>query len=382
MRFLLASLLAVTAIFADEPRFTPVFIGGQDGYPVYRIPSVVVGKSGTVLAFAEARKSRTDQAQNDIVLKRSTDAGATWGPLQLIHDDGANSLNNPTALVADTGRIFLLYQRIPGHLTEHSKDKIAAGYDGPDIYRTLLVTSDDDGATWTPPRDITRGTKRPTGATTVCSGPGIGIQLTRGPHRGRLIVPFNEGPYGRWNNYAAFSDDSGETWRCGADVPGAFLGDRSQVNEVQMVELSDGSVRLNSRQFAGAKMRKNAISRDGGQTWTHVEDVPALRDPSCMASIFRFDFDEAKGRILYTGPDSQRRDTGTLHLSTDDGATWPVKRILYPGSFAYSVLTRLADGKVGCLFEADDYRRIVFATLPLDWLLEQPATAPANPDLR
>jgi sialidase-1 len=370
MKAIAFTLVLATAASATEPQFSDVFVGGREGYPVYRIPAVVVSKKGTVLAFAEARQKLADQAENDIVLKRSTDGGATWGPLQVVHEDGANSLNNPTALVADSGRIFLMYQRIPAHLTEHSRDRIATGYEGPDVYRTLLVTSDDDGATWSAPRDVTRGTKRPERANTIATGPGIGIQLTRGAHRGRLIMPFNEGPFGRWQNYAALSDDGGETWRCGADVPGAFLGEKSQINEVQMVELSDGGVRMNSRQFAGAKVRRTAVSRDGGETWSPVAEVPELRDPSCMASVLRFSFDDAagQGRLLYSGPDSTRRDTGTIHLSTDDGATWPVKKVLWPGGFAYSVLTRLADGQAGCLFEADNYRRFVFARFPIEWL--------------
>ena len=62
------------------------------------------------------------------------------------------------------------------------------------------------------------------------------------------------------------------------------------------------------------------------------------------------------------------RSNGTVHLSRDDGATWPVRRVLWPGSFAYSVLTRLPDGTAGCLFEADNYKRIVFARFTMEWL--------------
>ena len=265
-------LALASAACAAEPQFSDVFIAGKDGYVSIRIPAVVVGKKGAVLAFAEGRLKAADQAGNDIVLKRSTDGGATWGALQLIQDDGANSLNNPTALVADSGRIFLMDQRIPAHLKERSKET-ATGFDGENICRTFLTASDDDGATWTPPRDVTRGTKHETGATTVASGPGLGLQLTRGPHRGRLVMPFNEGPYGHWQNYAAFSDDGGATWRCGENAPGALLGERSQINEVQMVELSDGRLRLNTRQFAGAKVRKTALSKDGGATWSAGQSV-------------------------------------------------------------------------------------------------------------
>ena len=63
-----------------------------------------------------------------------------------------------------------------------------------------------------------------------------------------------------------------------------------------------------------------------------------------------------------------KRERGTIYLSFDDGGTWPVKRVLYPGPFAYSILTRFDDGTVGCLFEADNYARIVFARFPMEWL--------------
>ena len=375
---LLGGLVFAGAVLAAEPEFSDVFTAAKDGYKSIRIPAVVVTKQGTVLAFAEGRAANADQAENDIILKRSLDGGKTWGARQLIHDDGANSLNNPTAVVEqESGRVLVMYQRIPAHLKEHSQNT-ATGYEGTNIYRNLLVWSDDDGATWTKPLDVTRTTKRATSATTIASGPGIGIQLTRGPHRGRLILPFNEGPFYQWNNFAVFSDDRGVTWKFGGNVPGAFvpdarLGRRSQINEVQMVELSDGSVRLNSRQFAGAKVRKTAVSRDGGETWSPVEDVLALRDPSCNASILRYSFGDGadRGIILYSGPDSLKRDTGTVYLSTDDGATWPTRRVLWPGSFAYSVLTALSDGTVGCLFETDNYGRIVFARFPLTWVRDR-----------
>jgi len=145
-----------------------------------------------------------------------------------------------------------------------------------------------------------------------------------------------------------------------------------------MVELNDGSVRLNSRSFAGAKVRKTSVSKDGGATWSPVEGVPALRDPSCNASILRYSFDDGAGcgKVLYSGPDSLQRDTGTVQLSLDDGATWPVKRVLWPGSYAYSVLTKLRDGTVGCLFETDGAKRIVFARFSMAWLEAGSAKAP------
>ncbi len=304
------SLTLLTAR-AGEPEFADVFISNQEGYASIRIPAVIVTKAGTVLAFAEGRAKPADQAENDIVEKRSVDGGRTWSALRVIHDDGTNSLNNPTVVQErESGRIFLMYQRIPAHLKEHSA-ATATGLDGPDIYRNLLVSSDDDGVTWSAPRDVTATTKRPQRATTIASGPGIGIQLSRGAKKGRLIFPFNEGPYGQWQNFAVFSDDAGKTWSFGADVPGALVpdgkgGERSQMNEVQMVELSDGAVRLSSRQFFGEKVRRTSISRDGGATWSAVAELPELRDPSCMAGLLRWSFDDGAGRgkLIHTGPDS------------------------------------------------------------------------------
>ncbi len=381
MKLISLALLCSLGVHAlgAEPEFSDVFKSNGDGYAQIRIPAVLVTKAGSVLAFAEGRRRSRDQAENDIVMKRSTDGGRSWGALRVLQDDGAHSLNNPTVVQESaTGRIFLWYQRIPSHLNEHSANT-ATGLDGTNIYRNFILTSDDDGVTWAAPVDVTSTTKRPVRATTLASGPGSGIQLTRGAHAGRLIIPFNEGPYGKWQNFAVFSDDAGKTWSYGDDVPGAFLSagtgiGHSQINEVQMVELADGSVLLDSRQFAGARVRRTAISRDGGKSWSPVKESADLADPSCMASTLRFSFPDGTttGVLLHSGPRSSARERGTIYLSRDEGKTWPLKRVLVPGSFAYSVLTRFSDGTIGCLFETDGYGRIVFARFPLGWLVEDP----------
>ena len=365
-------------MLSDEPVFTDVFTKGDGGFAQIRIPSIIVTKRGTLLAFAEGRSNASsDQANNKIILKRSSDSGRTWGTLQVVAKSGEDSLNNPCAVVERTsGRIFLVYQRLPAGIKEASS-MIPTGYEGPNLCSCFLVSSSDDGFTWSPPQDITRSAKHPSSATTICSGPGIGIQLIRGTYAGRLILPFNEGPFYKWNNYSVFSDDRGKTWRCGENAPGAFVKDqkgqlRSQVNEVQMVELSDGSIMLNSRQFAGEKRRKSAMSKDGGVTWSEIKDVPEIQDPSCMASIFRASFGPGRRNVLlFSGPDALKRSNGTIRVSFDDGKSWTQKKVLVPGDFAYSVLARLNDGNIGCLFETDEYQRISFASFALKWIIEQ-----------
>ena len=368
---------------AEPPRFADVFVAGRDGFPAIRIPSLVVTRQGTLLAIAEGRAfPRADQANNKLILKRSLDHGQTWSAMQVIADDGKNCLNNPCGVVdQNSGRVIVMFQSYPADHKERD-GSIKPGLDGPYIVRNYVVTSDDGGVTWSKMQDVTRSTKHAEGVTILASGPGIGIQLHRSArYNGRILIPFNEGPFGKWNVLAVFSDDAGKTWQLGDPAPGCCVTNAggkitSLVNEVQMAELSDGSVMLNSRKWGGAAARKIAVNHDGGKSWSPIAEEPGLRDPGCMASIFSAADGTGKHFLLYSGPDSARRENGTLHLSYDDGKTWPVQKVLWPGSFAYSVLTRLPDGDFGCLFETDNCDRIVFARFSLEWLTQREESLP------
>ena len=363
--------------FGAEPEVADVFVPKADGFTSIRIPAVVVSIKGTVLAFAEGRAADADQAKNKLLLKRSTDGGKTWGKVAVIAEDGDKALNNPCAVVErESGTVLLMYQSYPAGVAERS-GKIVPGYEGDRIVRNWVITSDDDGATWSKPRDVTRETKREKVVTITAGGPGIGIQLRHGKHAGRILMPFNEGPFDLWNVFAVYSDDKGKTWKIGDAAPGGLIDagkDRktSTVNEAQFVELKDGSIRFNVRRWAGKAVRKTCVSADGGVTWSKVEDVPEQVDPGCMASVFRYTdpADGGKSRILYSGPQSTKRENGTVFVSYDEGKTWPVKRVLCKDAFAYSCLTALPDGTFGCLYEAEGTSKIVFARLTLDWLTE------------
>jgi sialidase-1 len=360
--------------FAEEPKRVDVFVAGAE-YPSFRIPSVVVTEQGTLLAFAEGRNVASDHAANDIVVRRSSDGGKSWSELIVVAEDGDHSLNNPQAVVVrESGRILLMYQRYPHGIHEA---QVVPGHEGPRICRNFLTFSDDDGESWSKPADVTTSTKRPERVTSIAGGPGIGIQLRHGNHVGRILMPFNEGPFGVWNIYAVYSDDRGRSWKMGAVAPGGLIdaGEGKQVsmvNEAQLVELDDGSIRFNVRRWGGKAVRKTCVSHDGGETWSQVDDVPELLDPGCMGSIVRYTdaSNGGKSRILYSGPQSTKRDNGTVFVSYDEGKTWPVKRVLCTGSFAYSCLTALPDGTIGCLYEAEGTKKIVFARFTLDWLTE------------
>ncbi|MSR40611.1 MAG: exo-alpha-sialidase [Phycisphaerales bacterium] len=376
--FIAVASMLTAALMLNSPPI-PVFVGGNEGYPVYRIPSIVRLCPSTVparlLAFAEGRDTLSDNGQNDLVMKSSLDAGVTWSALQVLLDVPTRSLNNPCAVVlrdgAHSGRVLLMFQSYPIGCSESC---VEVGYDigahGDKICRTFTMYSDDDGATWSTPKEVTRGVKRATRVTSVATGPGVGIQLRRGEHRGRIVMPFNEGPAGKWRVYAAFSDDDGESWNIGepAKDGGEENAAKGVANEVQMIEREDGAVVLNARQYYGSGRRKTALSTDGGANFGALVDIPELPDPSCMGGciVLHDALDSLSSgapftTVAFTGCDSEtRRANGALWISRDGGRTWPQKVSIEIKGFAYSVPVALAAHEVGVLYETAGYKQIVF----------------------
>jgi sialidase-1 len=365
------------AVDVDVDVAVDVFVGGEGGHPVYRIPAItrVAAKDGgaaRLLAVAEGRGTLADVGANDLVLRTSDDAGATWSAYRRIADVPARSLNNPCVVALHSGthagRVLLMFQSYPEGKNETVvTEGFGSGAPGELICRTFVMHSNDRGDTWSEPREVTRSVKREKGATSTATGPGIGIQLARGAHAGRVIMPFNEGPFDRWRVYAAYSDDGGDTWMLGDVAPN---DDRGFANEVQMFERADGSVVLNARQHLGAKRRKTAVSTDGGATWSRLADVPDLPDPTCMAGILALE----NGVVVFSGCDSEtRRALGTLWISRDDGRTWPEKRLVEQGGFGYSVPVALDASTVGVLYETAGYKRIALRRVTVPAAAATPA---------
>ena len=384
--FVVLSLLAAP-VHADTPHpghppgfeQTTVFQSGQGGYLFYRIPSAVVTTKGMLLVFAEGRRTpwgqHADSGEINLVMRRSTDNGKTFEPPRVVWADGKNTCGNPCAVVDErTGAIVLLSTH---NLGEDAEGQINRGTSKGT--RTVWVTtSDDDGITWSPPREITKDVKRPDW-TWYATGPGVGIQLKHGPHKGRLVIPCNHVVKGggdtAGNSHVIFSDDGGKTWQLGGSPsPREF-------NESQVVELSDGRVMLNMRNAApkgrkaAPKQRGVAISTDGGATFADAYRDEALIEPICQGSIRRYTWPAdagGKNRILFANPASEaERVAMTVRVSYDDGKTWPVENLIFKGWSAYSCLVPLPDGTVGLLYEAGGrarYERLDFARLSLDWI--------------
>lgn len=363
---LLWSSLLVAGLAAQSGplplRRVDVFVSGEGGYHTYRIPSIIAAQNGDLLAFAEGRvKGRGDAGNIDLLMRRSTDGGRTWSAVSVVWDDGPNTCGNPCPVVdRTTGDVLLLATHNLGH--DHESEIIRGTSEGT---RTVwLLRSSDDGRTFAPPREITDTTKLPDW-TWYATGPGAGIQLERGAHAGRLVIPCDhiEAATKRYYSHVIYSDDHGVTWRRGGSSP------KDQVNECEVVERADGSLLLNMRNYDRSQsLRQVCVSFDGGVTWRDQRHDPALVEPTCQASLRRVRWAEgaAPGLIAFSNPaHGKKRESMTLRLSTDGGQTWPWQHVLHPGGSAYSCLVALpGGGGLGCLYEADGYRRIEFCVVP------------------
>lgn len=356
----LASTLELCAPFRRETLFQEkdLFIAGLDDFNIYRIPALLATRNNVLLAFCEARE-RDDNDPLDLVLKRSLPVAKNlqgvngvcwpndrrWSPMQVVVPGRGEAIVNPCPLIdASNDRIWLCCRRVEGGLAQ--SHEVAHG-------ALLMLCSDDEGATWSAPVDISAQVGY------FLPGPGVGTQLCSG----RLIVP----GYDLHSAKVIYSDDHGQTWQAGQAL-------RQPGNESQAVELADGTLALNMRIAPGC--RYVGLSRDGGQTWFTEYRDEVLPDPSCMAAILRYSGagDGGKSRLLFANPAHPTSRTQLMvRLSYDEGRTWPLARTIHAGEAAYSSLAVLPDGTIGLLYEAGDthpYERIRFARFSLEWLSE------------
>ena len=356
---------------------TVPFRAGREGYASYRIPAVVATAKGTLLAFCEGRvKSASDYGHIDIVLKRSTDGGLTWRPLKVAADNGVQLAGNPAPVVLDTGRILLVHVRSAASASEDSllrgKVKDADGR------RVWVRHSDDDGVTWSSPREITGQVKK-AGWRWYATTPGHAIQLSTG----RVVVPANHtlpptgtdlGNEAKYNSgHCLLSDDRGETWSIG------YVDENTDgyinVNETTAAELPDGRVYFNTRNDTGSSRppslcpgnRADAHSQDGGRTLhTRFRPQAGLDGPVCEGSLLQLRDPDV---LLFSGPAyPSARALMTIRASVDGGRTWRPVHTVDGLPAAYSDLVRIDGPTVGLLYETGDfgaYERIVFRRVPV-----------------
>lgn len=364
---ILLMLLSIS-LQAQENLTTDVFQKGQDGYACFRIPAIVRSKAGTLLAFAEARRnSCSDTGNIDLVVKRSEDGGKTWSKAITVWDDGDNVCGNPAPIVdQETGRIILVTCWNLGE--DHEKEII----DGKskDSRRIYVLSSDNDGISWSAPKEITSSVKHPDW-TWYATGPCHGIQLQSKKYKGRLVVSANHMVAGTktYHSQLIYSDDKGETWKLGGIVS------KHGGNESSVVELENGDLMLNMRNYnrEESKSRSYVISKDGGKTVSKMQYLSELVEPICQGSTLNYmKSGKISNNILFSNPAStDKREKMTIKLSQNNGTTWPYAFLVYPGPAAYSDLVNLPDGNIGLLYEYgtnNAYEKIGFTSISFETL--------------
>jgi sialidase-1 len=376
---ILVTMLGLAGVNAQQKE-VPVFVSGTEGYKTFRIPAVIRAANGNLLAFCEGRvNGGSDFGNIQIVLKRSSDGGKTWGRLQVAASNDTLQAGNSAPVLDNTdprypkGRIFLFYNT--GNVTE---SKIRQGLG---VREAWYKTSVDNGLTWSAPVNITLQVHRPKQPQfnkdynfsedwrSYANTPGHAMQFTEGRYKGRIYVAANHsaGPpqkhYADGRAFGYYSDDHGKTFKISDDIkmPGG--------NEAMAAELSGNRLMLNARnQLGNIRQRIIAISYSGGQKWDSVYFDPHLPDPVCQGSILNIGKYRGKNILaVCNDADTLKRNNLTLRISYDEGKTWKENYAVakapdgYKGDYsAYSDLVAVDKKNVGVLYEKDDYRQIVF----------------------
>lgn len=342
----------------------------DDSVHTYRIPGLVTTDKGTLIAVYDIRynNSRDLPGNVDVGMNRSTDGGKTWEPMKTIMDIGAphenNGIGDPCILFDPATRTIWV-----AGLWSKGNRSIAGSEPGlsPDSTgQFMLVSSKDDGLTWSQPFNITSQVKDPKWHI-YFQGPGSGIAMADGT----LVFPsqfWDESKKpGMPHSSIIYSKDHGKTWKSGT-------GAKPNTTESQVVETTPGVLMLNMRDNHGG-FRSIFTTDDFGKTWMeHHTSQEALPDPVCMASIIKANVKTNAGMkdaLFFSNvATSTTRKNTTIKASLDLGESWPTQNELLLDerrTYGYSSLARIDANTVGILYEGE--RELYFVRVPVSEII-------------
>ena len=388
------------------PRFSlpisNVFVNGSEGYSCFRIPALIRAGNGDLLAFSEARLGGCSDSTQiiRIVCKRSINNGLSWEPLKIvaknIFEGKEYACMNPSPVVDTvfkTNKIILVFNK-----TEFSEWDIIKGKG---ITRIFSLVSEDNGHSWINENDITCYLHKqynseyekiyPTAALPEnktsdwrrhAVQPGHAIQLKNTPScKGRLfyIGTYTIGDSSLFssNNYAFWSDDLGETWEKGPTISLRNDGKAAVgLNEAMSVELQNGNILINSRNYQDDKIvGQRAITigfhnNSGQLKYKPTYNDKKLIEPGVQASIINVPQNKkSKSFILFANPNHKKvRKKLTLKLSYDNGISWPISKEVTNGPSSYSDMAFDDNGEIFLVFELGNEGGIVFSKFDHEWI--------------
>lgn len=339
----IVGLLSAFIAQAQESKEILLFSSGDYESSCYRIPALCEAPDGSLLAVADQRvPSCGDLLYNpniNLVLRKSTDQGQSWSPLRVIVDfpDGI-SASDPSFIVdKQEGKVFLLFNFMD-HINQPRK------------FQHMVMESSDNGETWSEPVNITPQISSPEMENYfrfVTSGKGV--QTSDGTLL-HTLVTLEEGVF------IIGSKDHGKTWfRLPTPIKPA--------DETQIAVAGDGSWILSAR-VNRKSHRLTYQSTDQGHSWNLIGDT-LHADPGCNAGFIRLNTNNQEIFLLTHIHHPTERKGFTLCFSADGCQTWREFKTIEPGSAAYSSVVELPDGRVGVMYEKDDYRQIVFKVVDI-----------------
>jgi len=387
---------------------TQVFKTG--GRSHFRIPSIGVTKDGYAIAFCNERLDTVRDDCEECNLAYAVKApGQEWSGSKVargilgwffvigsvVYDQMTDTFMCFFSRSCVSENEFGDYSEEEMRQKEEERRRIIKR-DGIKPGRFILETK-NNGETWTerpfagrPLEYINRNTGKRETTVSSTHGSSAGIQLIRGPHAGRLLCPsrYAIGKYTSFDqlkeysyNNTLYSDDHGQTWRCGGPVQ---IG----TGEGTLIERSDGTILYNSRAYFFDQKRYLAVSRDGGETFGEFTTDDFLieeKNIGCNASFLRVDKDRLpagtalpKGctsLTLFANPRAENRRNMTICYSFDEGMTWAGLKTVHAAAAGYSSLAyNEKDGRFYLLYEngddQDPYENgISVAEFDTEWLL-------------
>ena len=228
--------------------------------------------------------------------------------------------------------------------------------------------SDDDGKTWSAPKDITPMVKADW-MKFLGVGPGVGITLRTGPHKGRIVVPVyttNRANHlnGSQSSRIIYSDDHGKTWHMGGGVndhrtlyDGTVVDSSTMSNyyaqntESSVVQLNNGDLKLFMRGLT--EDLQVATSHDGGLTWDNNVDRYDVPDVYVQMAATHT-VQNGKEYILLANANGPGRKNGYIRVARveEDGQlTWLHHHLIQEGEYAYNSLQQIGPDEYGLLYE-------------------------------
>ena len=287
---------------------------------------------------------------------------------------------NPKISFRDLGDLYRGSQRLGNVFLQTSQANNDTAPLKTKITSYLWMTySDDDGATWSSPVDITSQVKADW-MRFLGTGPGNGIQLKDGT----LVMPiYYTNSNNKQSSAVIISKDGGKTWERGESPNDRLLHDSGgsrylsngnhEITESQIIELDNGQLKMFSRNTNG--LVRISTSKDGGYTWQNKSDFnEELLDPYSQLSVIKYSKRiNGKEYIIFANPHSSTRHrlNGKIimgEVQEDGSIDWKYSTTIAAGSYAYNSLTELPNGDIGLLYE-ESANKINYVSLNLQDLL-------------